>query len=556
MHQRSHGAGEGNYPGVEIDLSSFFLFESVPMKDTLIIATRGSDLALWQAHHVKSRLEEAGMPCELKIIRTKGDEIQHISLDKMEGKGFFTKEIEEALLKEDADIAVHSHKDLPTESPEGLMIAAISDREDPSEYLLIRKEAVDPGKKFSLKRNAIVGTSSARRKSQMLAFRNDIVLNDLRGNVPTRIKKLRDGIYDAILLAVAGVERLGLDIGDFHAEKLDPKEFIPSPAQGVLAIQIRKSDTELFEKLQLLNNPQTATLIAIERNVLSLFHGGCHMPVGAFATYDDEKEIYSLRAARSESWDRLPVSAYMESKNPELLADRVVEKIRTAKPCSVFISRNQKTDDYFVNALEGNGFHVTSASLIDTVAVPFQSFPETDWIFFASRNAVKFFFSQKPQMRNQKIGCIGKSTAEALRRFNHRADFIGYSTDTKLTGKQFAARAGNESVLFPQAKGSMRSVQQGFVKKDQVVDLVVYETVKADIQIIPANTFHILVFTSPSNAEAYLEKFNIQENQKVVAMGEATGHTLKKFGVTAISYTDAFDDTALARSVFSRSSEN
>jgi hydroxymethylbilane synthase len=165
------------------------------MKDTFIIATRGSDLALWQANHVKSRLEDSGMRCELKIIRTKGDEIQHISLEKIEGKGFFTKEIEEALLSGEADIAVHSHKDLPTESPEGLMIAAITDREDPSEYLLIRKESVDPRQKFSLKRHACVGTSSSRRKSQLLAFRNDLTLEDLRGNVPTRIRKLREGLY-------------------------------------------------------------------------------------------------------------------------------------------------------------------------------------------------------------------------------------------------------------------------------------------------------------------------------------------------------------------------
>jgi len=525
------------------------------MKDTFIIATRGSDLALWQANHIKDRLEAAGMHCELKIIRTKGDEIQHISLEKLEGKGFFTKEIEDAVLNGEADIAVHSHKDLPTESPAGLLIAAITDREDPSEYLLIRKESVDGRQKFSLKRDALVGTSSARRKSQLLAFRNDLKLDDLRGNVPTRIRKLREGQYDAILIAAAGVERLGLDITDLHTEKLDPKEFIPAPAQGVLAIQIRESDTVLKEKLKVLHHAPSASLTEIERKVLNLFHGGCHMPVGAFATYDDETGLYTLRAARSESWDKLPVSIFLESKSPDQLASRVFEKIKKAQPCHVFISRNKKTDDYFVNALEGNGYQVTCTSLIDTVPVPFQSFPETGWIFFASRNAVNFFFSRKPDLGNQKIGCIGKSTAEALRKYNLRADFIGYSTDTRLTGKQFAARVGNESVLFPQAKGSQRSVQRGFVKKEQITDLVVYETIHNDSSRISDNNFRILVFTSPSNAEAFLEKFNIRENQPVVAMGEATGQVLKRFGITEVTYTDAFDDTALARAVFSRSTD-
>ena len=169
-----------------------FLNRTLQMRSPLIIGTRGSDLALWQANHVKSLLEESGLKCELKIIKTQGDNIQHLSLDKLEGKGFFTKEIEEALLSGETDIAVHSHKDLPTESPEELIVAAVSPREDPSELLLIRKEAVDSRNKFSLKRNPLVGTSSARRKAQLLAFRSDIELKDLRGNVPTRINNAKD----------------------------------------------------------------------------------------------------------------------------------------------------------------------------------------------------------------------------------------------------------------------------------------------------------------------------------------------------------------------------
>ena len=139
-------------------------------------------------------------------------------MTQLEGKGFFTKEIEEALLSGETDIAVHSHKDLPTESPEELTIAAVSDREDPSELLLIRKEAVDPGRKFCLKKNAIVGTSSARRKSQLLAFCPDIILKDLRGNVSTRVNKLREGLYDAILIAAVGVSRLELNLEELENE--------------------------------------------------------------------------------------------------------------------------------------------------------------------------------------------------------------------------------------------------------------------------------------------------------------------------------------------------
>lgn len=243
------------------------------LKYPLIIGTRGSDLALWQAHFVKNSLAEIGIAAELKIIKTQGDTILNLRLDKLEGKGFFTKELEEELLNGNIDIAVHSHKDLPTTHPAGLIIAAVSEREDPSELLLILKDCVDVQQKLSVKFGATVGTSSNRRKAQLLAFRPDLEVEDLRGNVPTRIQKLRDEDYDAIMIAKAGVSRLGIDLSEFYVEELDPMEFIPAPAQGVLAIQIRENDTELAELLKPLHNAAVAKEIAVERKVLQLFEG-------------------------------------------------------------------------------------------------------------------------------------------------------------------------------------------------------------------------------------------------------------------------------------------
>ena len=518
--------------------------------EVIKIATRGSDLALWQANHVASKLNSLGLKTELKIIKTQGDKIQHLSLEKLEGKGFFTKEIEDALLSNEADLAVHSHKDLPTESHPELVIAAVSDREDPSELLLIRKESVDAKQKFSLKRGAVVGTSSSRRKSQLLAFRNDIELNDLRGNVPTRIGKLRNGDYDAILIAAAGVERLELEVSDLHVEKLSPKEFIPAPAQGVLALQIRAKDKELFAKLQSINKTDVQTQIGIERKVLNLFQGGCQMPVGVYCEYDEDKEVFKTWTAKSLTWNQLPVSMYLESKNSDTLAEKIVSKINSIRGASVFITRNLKQEDYLLRVLTHHGFTVEGKSLIEMKPVPFHFFPETEWIFFSSKHAVKFFFLQKPELRNQKFGCIGKATADAIRKYGRRADFIGYSTDTKMTGKQFASRVGSGSVLFPMAKGSMRSVQNGFVKREQTIDLVVYETLKSPYEI-PAKRFDILIFTSPSNAEAYFEKNKTDRSQKIISMGEATAGALKKFGILHPTLPDAFDDTALTRAVFS-----
>jgi hydroxymethylbilane synthase len=251
------------------------------------IGTRGSELALWQAHNVKQRLENNGNSVSITIIKTQGDKIQDLSFDKLEGKGFFTKEIEAALLSNEVDLAVHSHKDLETSPPEGLVIAAVSEREDPAELLLISKENVDSSQVWDLKLNSSIGTSSARRKSVVVSNRNDLTIKELRGNVPTRIQKLREGKYDAIILAKAGVSRLEIDLSEFHVVELDPKTFVPAPAQGVLALQIREEDNELWKEIQKLNHPQVEMQIAIERKVLNLMQGGCQLPLGVYCDLEN-----------------------------------------------------------------------------------------------------------------------------------------------------------------------------------------------------------------------------------------------------------------------------
>ena len=266
-------------------------------KPLIRIGTRGSDLALWQAHFVKAKLENLGCEVLLQIIVTQGDRIQDLSFDKLEGKGFFTKEIEAALLNNDIDLAVHSHKDLETTQPEGLCIGAVSYREDPSELLLMRKTALDPTQHWGLKAGAVIGTSSARRKSIIKALRPDLQIEELRGNVPTRIDKLRAGHYDAILLANAGVSRLQLSLDDLHTLVLDPTEFIPAPAQGVLGLQIRQNDVQTQAMVAQLNHPDVASQIAIERGVLQALQGGCQLPLGVF--YGQDK-IYAAHAASSQ----------------------------------------------------------------------------------------------------------------------------------------------------------------------------------------------------------------------------------------------------------------
>lgn len=299
------------------------------MDRILRIGTRGSKLALWQAHFTQSLLKEAGIESELVIIKTTGDQIQHLSFDKIEGKGFFTKEIEDALLRGDIDMAVHSMKDLPTTSPEGLVITALSYRDDPADWLIVRAESKVEGPLFQLKENAVVGTSSARRKAQLLDFRPDVQIKDIRGNVPTRLQKLRDGDFDGIMLAAAGLSRLELDLSDLHVVKFNPKEFVPAPAQGVLAFQTGAADLAVRRMLQVLHHPDVAAVTNVERRVLQLMDGGCQLPLGVYCERDAMGN-YHVWAAMADRWDGPIRRARMSTSTNFELAEQIVAQLKNS----------------------------------------------------------------------------------------------------------------------------------------------------------------------------------------------------------------------------------
>lgn len=297
------------------------------MSRTIRIGTRGSKLALWQAKYTQRELAGNGLASELRVIRTQGDRIQHLSFDKMEGKGFFTKEIEEALLREEVDLAVHSLKDLPTQHPPGLVLAGLSERADPADWLIRRPDRRAKGMLFNLPEGAVVGTSSARRKAQMLAFRPDLQMKDIRGNVPTRLGKLQDGHFDAILLAAAGVTRIETDLSGFEVLPFHPKEFIPAPGQGVLGWQVRESDLELRRFLRQVHQSKTADCTNVERAVLRLFGGGCHMPLGVYCERDPQG-YYHVWAAMAETWNSPLRRTRQSSSTRYKLAEQVVEALK------------------------------------------------------------------------------------------------------------------------------------------------------------------------------------------------------------------------------------
>ena len=255
----------------------------------LVIATRESRLALWQAEHVKALLEQRGHQVSLLGMTTRGDQILDRSLSKVGGKGLFVKELEVALEEGHADLAVHSLKDVPMDLPEGFALACVLDREDPRDAFVSNRF----GTLADLPQQAVVGTSSLRRVVMLRSLRPDLKIEPLRGNLDTRLRKLDDGHYDAIVLAAAGLKRLGLE--QRIRQAFEPEQMLPAAGQGALGIEVRKDRADLLEILAPLANQTTWLAVSAERAVSRAMGGSCSMPLAAFATFSGE--YLQLRAA-------------------------------------------------------------------------------------------------------------------------------------------------------------------------------------------------------------------------------------------------------------------
>lgn len=273
------------------------------MNSAVRIGTRGSSLAMYQANLVKLQLEKAypGLQIELVKIKTKGDANQQGAIASI-GRGIFTREIEEALLRREVDLAVHSAKDLETELPKGLTIGAVLEREDARDCLI----TLDRRKFGDLPRKAKIGTSSLRRKAQLLHLRPDFNVADLRGNVDTRVKKLESGEFEAIVMAAAGIKRLGLS--SLITEILDDSKMLPQAAQGAIAVELRQGDQKARDLVKLINHEKSFLQAEAERAFLRTLHGGCQIPVGVKSDFNQthfhmKAAVFSLdgkKAVRNE----------------------------------------------------------------------------------------------------------------------------------------------------------------------------------------------------------------------------------------------------------------
>ncbi len=297
------------------------------MKPALRLGTRGSRLALWQAGWVRDRLAECGVAADLVVIKTRGDAEVDRPLQQLEGKGFFTKEIEEALLQRRIDVAVHSLKDLPTRLAHGLALAAVPERADPRDVLVTRERGVTS--LAGLPPAARVGTSSLRRVAQLRHLRPDVAVLPLRGNVPTRVRKVTEGggALDAALLARAGLERLGL--AAVVAVTLDPLEIMPAPGQGALGLEVRADDRATRGALAPLEHPASARQVAAERSLLAALGGGCQAPVAAYAGNGEggKERLYGRVTARDGAV-QITASAEVDPADPAAAGVAVADLLR------------------------------------------------------------------------------------------------------------------------------------------------------------------------------------------------------------------------------------
>ncbi|MEX2596779.1 MAG: hydroxymethylbilane synthase [Salibacteraceae bacterium] len=498
------------------------------MNKKIRIGSRGSDLALWQAHYFENALKQIGVDSEIIIITTKGDRIQHLSFDKIEGKGFFTKEIEEALLNEHVDVAIHSHKDLETQAPEGLKIAGVSYRENPSDLLLINPDAFDLSQPLHLKQNAIVGTSSARRKGQITTLRPDVSIKDIRGNVPTRVNKLRTGSFDAILIAFAGIHRLQLDLSDLKVEELDPRLFIPAPAQGVLAFQCREHDDETTQIIQQLHRSDIAEKISIERSILSIFGGGCHIPIGAYA--EKTNNAFDIRVSYATEWENFNSRMRFSAQSLDEALATFQHKRKSGYPKSVFFSRDLSETSFFGRAAKAHNIDLHAQSLIKITPLAFTCSPdEFDVVFFSSSNAVHTFFEQEKSedWQHKSFATAGEATAMSLNEYISTIDFIGEGSEMSEVSSDFSEKFKGNRCLFPVSSKSLKTIQQAIPEKF-ACNVVCYETSSVSLEIPTSEAY---VFTSPSNVSAFLEAGNkIPEQSDIIAIGSSTAKALTAVG--------------------------
>lgn len=556
---------------------------------TVRIGTRGSRLALAQSRAIAAALERAGERTELVIVQTQGDHVLDAPLAAIGGKGVFTKEIEQALLDGRIDLAVHSLKDLPTQDAEGLAVAAIPPRESPWDVLVARA----PVDLAELADGACIGTSSLRRAAQLGAKFPTLAVRNLRGNVPTRIRKMTEGQYDAIVLAEAGIRRLGLEPP--WMQRIDPEVMLPAPGQGALGLQIRADDRALAQKLAALNDAPTAACCTAERTLLDRLGGGCQVPLGAWAYIEGERlhlwaRVLSpdgataiecrtagpvadavaigedaARTLRSQGADAL--IAQVQAQPPVATEDPAHAPTTQGREVRVVVTRDEDADGPLSRALRERNLVPVCLPLIRVRPIDFEPCSGAfDWVVVTSPNAsaavLRGAGGLDALLKTARFACVGASTAASLQSAGADVAVIGVGGREELL-KALAP------VLKAEKKPPRCLVLLGTLAPPRLAEglrelgaevetRVVYETVRAPengellARLLRAGECQAIAFGSTSAVEAFgafvPDGAHLLAHEEILAgsIGASTSTALHAIGVIAVEQADEPSFEALA----------
>lgn len=515
----------------------------------LIIGTRHSPLARWQTNHVIAELQKKipQLQCVVHTFTTEGDRTLDRPLPQIGGKGLFTAELEQALHAGEIDIAVHSLKDLPVQPPDGLMIGAVMKREDPRDLLIARPNDT----LMTLPHGSRVGTSSLRRAAQLLIHRPDLNILSIRGNVETRLRKLAEGQYEAIILAAAGLLRLGLT--DTITQWFTVEEMVPAPGQGALAVQCRADDAKTVALLELLNDPESHACTTAERTFLHQLGGGCSTPVGGYATMDGKQIDLHGFIGTPDGLHFLRLHA--RGDDPIELGRQMAQSAlaqgagRLLNPPRVVITRSDDQSDSFAQQLKAIGCRPILFPAIEII--PFEhpdqaniieQLGDFSQIIFTSVNAVKQFWQRLADYQvflpsTMMIAAIGLATAEQLTLYGHPPDIM----PAEFVGEQLVEALGDVSgkaILLPRAKVGRPEIVSLLRQRGAVLtELPLYETVRAiptpeQIAQLKAG-FEMITFTSPSSVRNFCllaEEYGLSlMGKKIASIGPITTAELKKY---------------------------
>lgn len=542
--------------------------------DRLVIGSRKSALAMWQTRHIADRLRRAwpGLSIEVRTYVTEGDRNLQSALPEIGGKGLFTAQLEQALASREIDLAVHSLKDLPVESDDGLVIGAITSRTEVRDCVVARGNwTLD-----TLPRGAVVGTSSMRRQAQVLARRPDLTIRPIRGNVETRVRKVREGQYDAAILAGAGLSRLGMS-EDITAW-IPVDDILPAPGQGALAVQCRAGDEATLRRLEAIDEPDVRTAVTAERTFLQELGGGCSAPIAAYATVEGNRVSLSglvsatdggrVIRVRGEGEDGVDVAKRVADAAMSEGAASILEEFRRPAPrealggLRVVVTRPREQAEELCRRLAGLGavpicapaIRIEQADDPGPLDDAIRDLARFDWVAFSSASAVEIFrqrwmnAGRAGEDLGVKVAAVGTATARALADWGVRVDFLPDRFVGDALARMLPLEKG-ERVLFPRARDARKETVEVLAARGaEVVDLAIYRTVPdaippavlADIQ----RGVDAVLFTSESSVVHFTAAVQgrvddgLLERARIVCIGPVTADAVRRRGLRVDAVAD------------------